>query len=366
MANILDYLDWRGDIPFSMDPFNEVDNLVLAQSAYLRLDGLISQSEKITPKEAVRRFFEKHTREEIAEFKSLHKDAPFLMEKLAESERFFGMTISNYVNTIDIDGMAQMSAMTIELPDFTYIAFRGTDDSLVGWKEDFNLSYMDETVGQKLSLDYLNEAMELSEGDVYVGGHSKGGNFSVYASAFCKDEYKERIKAVFSNDGPGFRKAVVESPEYNELLPKVVSILPESTLVGMLFSGKYDHKYIKSSLKGLAQHDATSWQVIRNRFVETDDMSPEGKAMDDAVATWLDELSVQDRILFTNVTFEILSASGATSLQDITMAKGGILELLRKSKEVPKERKKEFNNMLKRLFKLGGGAVLTSLGTNQN
>lgn len=361
MANILDYVDWRGDVPFSLDPFNEVDNLVLSQIAYTRLDGLISPSEKITPKEAVRRFFGNHTHAEVANNKSLHKDAPFLLEKVAASTRFHGMNISNYVNEIDISGMAQMCAMTIELPDFTYISFRGTDDSLVGWKEDFNLSYMNETVGQKLATDYLNEALEGRRGDVFVGGHSKGGNFSVYSSSFCKDEHKPKIKKVFSNDGPGFRKSVVESAEYNELLPKVVSILPESTLVGMLFSGKYDHKFVKSSLKGLAQHDATSWQVVCNHFVEAEDQSPEGRAIDEAVAQWLDELSDEDRILFTDVTFEILTSSGATSLQEISVGKGGILELLRKSKDVPKQRKKEFNNMVKRLFKLGGGAIFTNL-----
>ena len=352
MANILDYIDWRGDVPFSMSPFNDVDNLVLAQTAYTLLDGILDESGEISPVEASEAFFAKYTHEEVLDDRARHKMAPFLLEKMAHAPRYQGMRLAHYINDIDLEGEAQISAMTFVFPDFTYVAFRGTDNSLVGWKEDFNLSYMPETEGQRLAVEYLNRHFSDYTGRLLVGGHSKGGNFAVYASAFCNPQIRERVAAVYSNDGPGFREEVTSSKEYAAVLHKVTSIIPESTLVGALFGGRYDHKIVKSTEKGLAQHDATSWEVLRDRFVEAEERSEQSLRMDGAVSNWLCELSDEDRSFFTDVFFELLTSHGATTVDDLSDSiLVNLTDVLKSARSMPKEQRKEFSGMLKKLIK---------------
>ena len=352
MANILDYLDWRGDVPFSLSPFNDVDNLVLAQTAYTLLDGILDEDGVIAPEDAAKAFFEKYSHAEVLDDRARHKMAPFLLEKMSRAPRYGGMRLAHYINDIDPEGEAQMSAVTFVFPEFTYVADRGTDNSLIGWKEDFNLSYMPETEGQRMAVDYLNRHFADFTGKLYVGGHSKGGNFAVFASAFCDPRIRERIAAVYSNDGPGFREEVTNSEEYAAVLPKVTSIIPESTLVGALFGGRYDHKIVKSTEKGLSQHDATSWEVLRDGFVETEERSEQSLKMDEAVSNWLCQLSDEDRYFFTDVFFELLTSNGATTVDDLS---DGVLanltDVLKSARSMPKEKRKEFSGMLKKLIK---------------
>ena len=352
MANILDYIDWRGDVPFSMSPFNDVDNLVLAQTAYTLLDGILDEQGEITPLEAIDSFFRRYTHEDILNDPRRHKMAPFLLEKMSRAPRYGGMRIAHYINDIDLEGESQISAMTFLFPDFTYIAFRGTDNSLVGWKEDFNLSYMPETEGQRKAVEYVNRRGTDTTGRLLVGGHSKGGNFAVFASAFCEQAVRDRIVAVYSNDGPGFRDEVTNSPEYADVLPKVTSIIPESTLVGVLFGGRYDHKIVKSTANGLAQHDATSWEVLRDRFVETEKRTVQSLRMDEAVSNWLCELSDDDRVFFTDVFFELLSSHGATTVEDLSdSVLANLSDVMKSARTLPKDKRKEFTGMLKKLIK---------------
>ena len=181
MGNVLDYLDWRGDVPFSADPFNEVDNLVLAQSAYALLDGILDEDSHMMPSEAAKAFFEIYSREDAYKNHSIHKDAPFILEKLGRSKRFEGLMLAHYLNYVDEEAKAQISATCFVLPELTYVAFRGTDDSLVGWKEDFMLSFLTQTQGQRMAVEYLNRHFSDSHERLFVGGHSKGGNFAVYS-----------------------------------------------------------------------------------------------------------------------------------------------------------------------------------------
>lgn len=352
MANILDYMDWRGDVSFATSPFNDVDNLVLAQTAYTLLDGILDEDGAMLPAEASKAFFEKFTHEEVMDDRTRHKMAPFLLEKIARAPRYEGMRVSHYINEIDPEGEAQISAMTFVFPDFTYVAFRGTDNSLVGWKEDFNLSYMPETEGQRMAVEYLDRHFADYTGKLLVGGHSKGGNFAVYASAFCNPQIRGQIASVYSNDGPGFREEVTSSKEYAAVLKKVTSIIPESTLVGALFGGRYDHKIVKSTEKGLAQHDATSWEVLRDRFVETEKRSEQSLKMDEAVSNWLCELSDEDRSFFTDVFFELLTSHGATTVEDLSDSiLVNLTDVLKSARSMPKAQRKEFSGMLKKLIK---------------
>ena len=271
--NMQDYLYWRGDIPFSTDPFNEVDNLILAQASYVDFDGIVPESgdDKIPIREVYNQYWLMHTKEEIMQRESFVKLAPFLLEPLAESRRFGNMKLSGYVNHINKDTQAQMSAVRFELDDGSvYVAFRGTDETLVGWKEDFNLSFMSQTEGQRLAAEYMKANFSDTNLWLRVGGHSKGGNFAVYASAFSGDAVNRQIMEVYTNDGPGFRPEVTGTSEYRNILKKTISIVPRDSVIGWLLSSELTPRVVMSSATRIRQHDALTWQIKGDRFVKTE------------------------------------------------------------------------------------------------
>ena len=225
MANILDYLDWRGDLTFDQSPFNEVDNLLLSQLVYVDLEGIVpgpESNEKIRIAEASRIFFATHDEQKILEKVSMTKTAMYVLKKMAESERYKDAMLGGYVNDISIAEQSQFAVVCVYLGDRSlFVAFSGTDDTIVGWRENFNMGYLDATPGQKKAVDYLNSMVGIGQWRVRVGGHSKGGNLSVYASVHCRPIIKHKIIAVYSNDGPGFSKEMVESEAYQEMLSKI-------------------------------------------------------------------------------------------------------------------------------------------------
>ena len=324
MGNIEDYLKWRGDITFDIDPFNEVDNLILSELAYTDFGGIVSESkeEVVSLKKACERFFELHTEKEIMDSVMNVKVAPFFMRPMLETKRFEKLKLCAYVNEIDNDTQVQFSAVTFLLPDNTYyVAYRGTDASIIGWKEDFNMSYLYETPGQKRAVEYLDENFRLCRKDLRVGGHSKGGNFAVFASAFCRESIQRRIINVYTNDGPGFRDEILSTEGYNRILPKIISTVPEQTLIGMIQGNKLNHRYVKSNEKGIMQHDATSWQVIGNHF-EYATRSTETDIMDKSLTDWLSGIPDEKREKFVDILFDTLMAGGANTTDEFVA--GGI------------------------------------------
>ncbi len=344
MANIEDYIRWRGDLPFDVDPFNEVDNLILSQLSYTDFEGVVpaSKNESVSLKEAEKKFFELHTEEEIMDTIMMVKVAPFLMKPMLESERFKKIRLCAYVNEIDNETQIQFSAVTFILPDNTYyVAYRGTDNSMIGWKEDFNMSFVFETPGQKAAVMYLNDNFKRSKKLLRVGGHSKGGNFAIFASSFCLDSIQERIINVYSNDGPGFRQEVVNAPGYNRILPKIIALAPDETLISSIQNNKLKYKYVKSDEKGgINQHNAMSWQVMGNKFEYTNKSSG-AVIVDKAMHEWLSGISDAKREKFVDLLFDLLMAGGVNTADDL-VAGGlkGFGDLLKRVKELDKEDQK--------------------------
>ena len=364
MANLFDYLKWRGDIPLSVDPFGEVDNLVLAELAYTDFEGILDGEAAggfLPLKEICSRYFSMHTEEEVLARETFVRKAPLLLKPLVESERFGGMQLGWYENRICVGKDEQMAAVACLLPDGTaYIAFRGTDDTIVGWKEDFNLAYMRETTGQKQAAEYLNR-FRSEEMPLRVGGHSKGGNLAVYASAFCDTAVRERITEIWSNDGPGFLKEVTETPQYEAILPLVHSILPEGSLFGLLMHGKFQHHFIKSSGWGLMQHDALTWEVERNRFVKGE-LKDSSMVIDSALSTWIDGLELEERKSFIDTLFSVLTSTGSTTLEELGQNRlknlGGIVNAL---VALDKDKKDVLGRVLGALNKSSREAVMEEM-----
>lgn len=321
MANMLDYLDWRGDIDFSVDPFNEVDNLILAELAYTDFKGIVpgpSVTEKVSLKYACDTFFANHTEEEIMASLSSTKVAPFLMKKMVESKRFRNMKLGGYVNEIDVSSQTQFSAITFFLEDGTiFVAYRGTDNTVVGWKEDFNMSFLSHTEGQIRAVKYLDDNFRRARRPIRVGGHSKGGNFAVFASAFCVPEIQNKIIKVYSNDGPGFLPEILEGEGYQRILQKIQSTIPESSIVGLLLENEMEHGIVKSSASGAKEHDLMSWEVLGNRFVYTQSLAEGSVRLDQTLKTWIYGLEPELRAEFVDILFSAVEDMGVSTLDEL-------------------------------------------------
>lgn len=349
-----EYLSWRGDLTFAADPFNEVDNLILAQLSYVDFDGIVPEDgeNKIEIGEACRLYWLMHTEEEIRSRESFVKLAPFLLEPVAESRRFRGTKLSGYVNNINKDAQAQMSAIRFELEDGTiYVAFRGTDETLIGWKEDFNLSFMSRTEGHRLAVEYLRNHFLNTDLRLRVGGHSKGGNFAVYASAFAGPEVERQIFEVYTNDGPGFQEEITKTEEYHRILSKVISIIPGESVIGCLLDSNFTPCVVKSSAFGIMQHDAMTWQVMGNRFVRTE-RSENSIFFEKVITEWLDK--VNDERAIVDQIFGILFATGADTIKEVKSSDlRGFFEMFQSAKNLPKEDKKEITQAFSELFRTG-------------
>lgn len=366
MANISDYLKWRGDIDFTVDPFNEVDNLILAQLAYTEFDDIVPGPEVrewITIQDVYERFFAKYTREEIMSRASSTKVAPFLMDDMVGSKRFGNLKLSGYVNEIDEESQSQFSAVTYMLGDGTlYVAYRGTDNTIVGWKEDFNMSFLYQTAGQQSAARYLDDNFRRTLRKLRVGGHSKGGNFAVYASTFCVPAVQNKIMQIYSNDGPGFQKIVTDAPEYHRILGRVQSIIPEYSIVGMLLENQMEHKVVKSSQTGAYQHDAMSWEVLHHNFVCAPSLSENSLLLDIALKSWLIDLDNDVREEFVDILFEVIASTGATTVDEITTSKWKAMsDMMKAMNGMPPEKQTAFREVVKKLVQSGSGIWMQSM-----
>lgn len=321
MADIEEYLIWRGDLTFKQDAFNDVDNALLSAMAYVDMHGIVPESDSkgsVTLADASRLFFEEHSRKELQADESFIREMPFLMQKMAESRRFSEIKLSKYMEIIDEEAQMQFAAFHIDLGDgSTYIAFKGTDDTLVGWKEDFNMSFISPVPSQHTAVEYVNNTVKSGEGKLRLGGHSKGGNLAIYAAVHCDGRVRRRILEVYNNDGPGFDRSVVESKEYREMLPKIKTIVPYHSVVGMLLEHEESYMVVESSQTGILQHDIMSWQVLGREFVKKDSISKASGVLNKALSNWINSLDNLRREEFVEALFDIIKASGATTLSDI-------------------------------------------------
>lgn len=364
MANLFEYLEWRGDLTFEQSELNEVDSLILSWFSYTALDGIIpvdcSQENTITIKEAAEQFFLTHDLDKILnESISFTRSCVLLLKKLAQTPRFQSLKLTGFVNYIDYQQETQFCAMTILLQrNRTIVVFRGTDDTLIGWKEDFNMSFLPVIPAQTMALSYLESVAEKIKGKLYIAGHSKGGNLAIYAGVRSSCRVRKRIINIFNNDGPGFYDLKGLGNAYEEMLPKIKTYVPESTIVGMLLERSGDYTVVKSSQKWLYQHDAMSWEVMGTHFITLETISPASEAFRNIVKNWLKGLSKEERERFVDTLYGILETTQAKSLEDLNAEKGKIANLvLKEIKELDKETRGMLTKIIATLFKEGNLAL---------
>lgn len=335
MGNIMDYISWRGDLSFEQSQFNEVDNLILACFSYVNLDGIsaVTKQKGIGLKKLTKEFMKLHTMKELEADKSFIRLAPFMMMEMAKSVRFGKCVVRNYVNDIVTEAEQQFAAMEIVLEDGTsYVSFRGTDDTIIGWKEDFNLS-TGVVPAQKRAIEYLQKISEHTDGMLRVGGHSKGGNLAIYGSVMCKSAH-EKILEIYSNDGPGFSREFQELPEMKEMMPKIIRIIPEYSIIGTLLEHEKEPVIVASSSKGLLQHDGFSWEVQGPALVRRDSLNKTALRFIVILHKWIDGMDTEQKRLLIEDLFATLQASGYENLSEVQS--GGLKSLAAMVKRVEK------------------------------
>lgn len=330
MGNLFDYLDWRGDLSFSEVGFGEIDSLILSTIAYVDFDGIVPREhgeKSIALLAAARQYLRVHSGEQAYLGAILPPETLTLMVKAAKTRRFANLRLTGYENKVCADTELQFSAITYMLGGGNvFVAFRGTDDTLVGWKENFNMSFMITVPAQLEAVNYLRAAANAHGGDLYVGGHSKGGNLAVYSTVRSSPDVKERIKVTYNNDGPGFSDGFISAPEYQSVQSKIRTIIPQSSVVGMLLEHEERYEVVKSGQVGLLQHDPFSWEVLGGSFIYLNDITEESRRIDQTVRGWLSEMDMSQRESFVDAVYEALSSLGANTLTDISTDK---LKLLR-------------------------------------
>ena len=325
MGTLFDYLDWRGDLPFSEVPLNEIDNLIFTQLSYIAFDKIVPEDEAAPPiflRDAVRQYLKRHKGETAYLGKIVPAEILTLAAKAAKCVRYAGVKMLAYTNQIDKKTQMQFSAITF-LPKNapSYVAYRGTDDTLVGWKEDFNMSFLQPVPAQLEAVAYLERVAPYLSEKFFVGGHSKGGNLAVYAAVKCAAETKKRIISVYNNDGPGFDRTFISGEDYLNIRGKIRTIVPESSVVGMLLEHEESYDVIKSHATGLMQHDGCSWEVLGSKFIYLDAITSESKLIDNTLRAWMNSMSKQERENVVDSVYEVLVATNATTLTELTADK---------------------------------------------
>lgn len=327
MGTIIDYIKWRGDLDFDRDPFNVMDNIVLSIVTYVEMDEIFKDpgAGPLTLEEISSLYFEKVYDRKNFRDGSVLKDGPDLLKMIADTDRFRNVAVRNYISLNDTERTLQFAAMEFMLSEnLSYIAFRGTDDTVVGWKEDFHLA-MTETAAEKETVSYINRIAENNNRSYYVGGHSKGGHLAVYAAAECRQDIRDRIITIFSNDGPGFMEEVADSAAIKAILPKLVSIIPEEAIVGLLMNPVGKPIVVKSTAKSLFQHNPATWCLEGKSFVTAKGVSKGAKAFRKLIKESLGKMSREELDDFVENLFSVFDNAGAETLTDFK--KGGLKSL---------------------------------------
>lgn len=315
MADMIDYLLWRGDLSFDEKEMNIVDILIMSQFALLDLNGVV-ENRKVTM-ESMRDKMYEIGRAEVPVGLLAPRDMTGLMNLSADSVRFKKVRLHHRIDITDTGNDTQITAITADMPNNSRIViFSGTGDTIVAWKEDFNLMYK-EVPAQKIATEYLENMARSWRGDLYITGHSKGGHLTLYSAVNCDGKTRAKIKGAYSFDGPGLSEKqsekLVESPIYD----KIYNIIPEGSIVGRLFCHKEQTRIVRSENTGLIQHDAFNWNILKDDFVYSDRNLDWSDEINSLTKNIIDEMDDKKREDFTEAFYKVLFGSGASTLTDL-------------------------------------------------
>ena len=353
MANMVDYLAWRGDIPFETAPWNEIDGLLIATLSYLDFHG------GRDPKG--------WTLEEMARIDLLLEGSSpsyparkTAFESMAASERFRGCRLHHAIAMTDQEIGMQFSALCLDLPDgTTCVAFRGTDNTIVGWREDFNMAYTTRVPAQEAAILYLARAAALSKRPLRLIGHSKGGNLAVYAATFSKKKVQDRIESIWSYDGPGMNRETSQSEGYLRIKEKIHSYIPQTSIIGLLMDYFEPYTVVRSNAGGISQHEPMTWQIYGPRFETLESVDQTAVVVRDTLHEWLQNSTPEQRASFVDALFSMAESTKATRMSELTSEKlKTLLTMVGNRKDVDPETRRVFTRLMAQAVTLGFGNVI--------
>ena len=348
MSNINDYLRWRGDIELdSKYKFNEVDSMILARFSYLRLDKI-----ELDEIETMKTLYKKMKNLKNEDF--LYNGDKELITNLGRSLRFRNMQVTDYVKNNDKEIEKQFAAVTIHISEKEmYISFIGTDSTVYGWKEDFNMAFMDTVPCQISGKEYLEYiANKYPNKKIRIGGHSKGGNVAIFSSFTTSKEVQDRIIKVYNYDGPGFNKSIVNKYKTSLMLKKIETYLPQDSIIGRIMTHEEKCTISQSIEKGIYQHDIYSWQVLGKNLVKANSLTESSEAFSKALTEWIDTTTNEQRKLFFDGIFEIIYSTDANRFRDIQKnLSENMPKIFKTYKAMPEEERKTIMEMTKLFIK---------------
>lgn len=359
MPNALDHAKLVGDMSLEDRPFDALDSLILTQIVYMPMEGWLDKGERCTLAQAWS-LLRKH-----CDFETLdvfQQKRYLLTEACAGLARYKHWVVWNYVNQIDAQREMQFCAATFDLPcGISHISFRGTDLTIAGWKEDLNLSFM--TVPAQLeAMRYITCTAQNSPNRLILGGHSKGGNLSVYAGACAPPQVQERISKIYSFDGPGLDAQTLRSEGYQRIRDRIESYIPQSSVVGMLLHYHPIYTVVKATALGILQHDAMTWQIKNGEFVILNDLDMSGKITDEALHAWLSGIKMDERKLLVETLYSIVGAAQSELVTDLVDDwRDNAAKMLEAIREIDPDVKKKVRTMIRSLFSTGASEVIRAI-----
>ncbi len=308
MSNFIDYLK-NYSSSFKDEPFNEVDSLIFSYLSYLHFTHLLGKTK-------IKDLDLKNNLHAIV--KDSNKNISFI-KAVVKSPRYQDIEIIHPVEDTNKEKEKQFSAITFLLPtNEMYIAFRGTDSTFNGWKEDFNMAFMLPIPSQTEALKYTEKITSLIPRKFYLGGHSKGGNLAVYAASYLESNLNNRLIKVYSHDGPGFIKEFLTTSNYQNIKQKIEKTVPASSIIGMLLFANEHYKIIKSNEKGILEHDPFSWLIDNNHFIILKELSDGTIYTNKVINEWISNLTKKERAIFIDSLFSVLNSTNLTTLDELS------------------------------------------------
>ena len=370
-----EYLQWRGDLTFAQAPFCAADSLMLTMLSYLTPEKVTVPGEKnvgIRLGELARRYDLFYVPEKNPGRLSMTARAPELLKRMASTVRFSGVVLEDYSNHTDIAQDGRFAAMTFSAgKDSIYIAYRGTDNNIIGWKEDFNMSYLESVPAQKRAADYLKKqagarvSAGTFSGKIMTGGHSKGGNLAVYAAVCADEKTAERIVEVHNFDGPGFSEEFFRLPGYPSVKNKIINFLPQGSLVGRLFEHRGKMCIVRSEARGILQHIPFSWKIRGGNFVFEEEFDRSSQIFDDMMTAWISGKNDEEKKVFIDGVFDLLEEYGIDTTEELKHDLTKVRPVFKLLKGMPKEDRDVFFRFMAALLREAGLAVQKNLFGNE-
>ena len=332
MPTIFDYLKANQYDSFYDKEFTVLDALALTELAYLPFEDLvpaeISVQNYISLQHLAEQFEEKF-QGKYPPLGMVNAHRLKLLSYLSSFKRYKHIKALGFANDVSLDSQKQFAAITYQIRPKEYlVVFRGTDDSIIGWKEDFHLTYMKEIPAHLAARDYLKEVLDKLDGKVWLAGHSKGGNLATYAACHVETSIQDRVQKVYSFDAPGLHSSIRNSDNFKAIEGKIISIIPENSIVGMMLETPETDLVVKSKTFGLLQHLMVSWEIEGDQFKVVPKVTEDSIQVDQTLKTWIANLSEEELRDFFDLFFGLFIEADIHRFGDITVDTPGKIQKL--------------------------------------